>query len=191
MLDFGIATRIGTPDDDEDGGTFGTPAYVAPERLDGAPAQPATDVYSLGVLLFETLTGQPPYPAETWEQLSAALAESPEPSLDGVPGLPGPVAEICLRCLARDPRRAAQRAPGGGRAARPDAARRPAGRHHAGADHDAARAAAPACSPATRAGRGPAPAGHPGRRAEAGGASSRWRRPAWRWSRPPRCSCPR
>ncbi|MFD6718392.1 serine/threonine-protein kinase [Micromonospora chalcea] len=105
VLDFGIATRIGTPDDDEDGGTFGTPAYVAPERLDGAPAQPATDVYSLGVLLFETLTGQPPYPAETWEQLSAALAESPEPSLDGVPGLPGPVAEICLRCLARDPRR--------------------------------------------------------------------------------------
>ncbi|MEU0080006.1 serine/threonine-protein kinase [Micromonospora tulbaghiae] len=105
VLDFGIATRIGTPDDDEDGGTFGTPAYVAPERLDGAPAQPATDVYSLGVLLFETLTGQPPYPAETWEQLSAALADSPEPTLDDVPGLPGPVAEICLRCLARDPRR--------------------------------------------------------------------------------------
>ncbi|MDO3684222.1 serine/threonine-protein kinase [Micromonospora sp. C28ISP2-4] len=105
VLDFGIATRIGAPDDDEDGGTFGTPAYVAPERLDGAPAQPATDVYSLGVLLFETLTGQPPYPAETWEQLSAALADSPEPTLDDVPGLPGPVAEICLRCLARDPRR--------------------------------------------------------------------------------------
>ncbi|MEU1810105.1 protein kinase domain-containing protein [Micromonospora aurantiaca (nom. illeg.)] len=104
VLDFGIATRIGTPDDDEDGGTFGTPAYVAPERLDGAPAQPATDVYSLGVLLFETLTGQPPYPAETWEQLGAALADCPEPTLDDVPGLPGPVAEICLRCLARDPR---------------------------------------------------------------------------------------
>ncbi|MEU7761533.1 MULTISPECIES: serine/threonine protein kinase [Micromonospora] len=105
VLDFGIATRIGAPDDDEDGGTFGTPAYVAPERLDGAPAQPATDVYSLGVLLFETLTGHPPYPAETWEQLSAALANCPEPTLDDVPGLPGPVADICLRCLARDPRR--------------------------------------------------------------------------------------
>ncbi|MFG1676445.1 serine/threonine-protein kinase [Micromonospora sp. NPDC049282] len=104
VLDFGIATRVGAPDEDEDGGTFGTPAYVAPERLDGAPAQPATDVYSLGVLLFETLTGQPPYPADTWEQLSAALAESPPPTLDGVPGLPRPVADICLRCLARDPR---------------------------------------------------------------------------------------
>ncbi|PGH42576.1 serine/threonine protein kinase [Micromonospora sp. WMMA1996] len=105
VLDFGIATRVGAPDEDEDGGTFGTPAYVAPERLDGAPAQPATDVYSLGVLLFETLTGQPPYAAETWEQLSAALADSPAPTLDGVPGLPRPVAEICLRCLDRDPRR--------------------------------------------------------------------------------------
>ncbi|MEU3454468.1 serine/threonine-protein kinase [Micromonospora sp. NPDC006766] len=104
VLDFGIATRVGAPDEDEDGGTFGTPAYVAPERLDGAPAQPATDVYSLGVLLFETLTGQPPYPADTWEQLSVTLAETGPPALD-VPGLPPPVADVCLRCLDRDPRR--------------------------------------------------------------------------------------
>ncbi|NJP32228.1 serine/threonine-protein kinase [Micromonospora thermarum] len=103
VLDFGIATRIGAPDEDEDGGTFGTPAYVAPERLDGAPAQPATDVYSLGVLLHEALTGRVPYPADTWEQLSAALAEGVPPTLTDVPGLPPEVARICLRCLARDP----------------------------------------------------------------------------------------
>ncbi|MEU7620633.1 serine/threonine-protein kinase, partial [Micromonospora rifamycinica] len=103
VLDFGIATQVGTPDDDEDGGTFGTPAYVAPERLDGAPAQPSTDVYSLGVLLYETLTGQPPYPAETWEQLAAAITDETPPSLDGVPGLPPVVVDVCLRCLARDP----------------------------------------------------------------------------------------
>ncbi|MGC5054076.1 protein kinase domain-containing protein [Micromonospora sp. DT48] len=103
VLDFGIATRIGTPDDDEDGATFGTPAYVAPERLDGAPAQPATDVYSLGVLLHETLTGRVPYPADTWDELTVALAEGPPPSLAGVPGLPEAVARICLRCLSRDP----------------------------------------------------------------------------------------
>ncbi|MEH0819489.1 MULTISPECIES: serine/threonine-protein kinase [unclassified Micromonospora] len=104
VLDFGIATHIGAPDEDEDGGTFGTPAYVAPERLDGAPAQPATDVYSLGVLLYETLTGQVPYPADTWEQLGEALAAEEPPTLDGVPGLPPAVARTCLRCLARDPR---------------------------------------------------------------------------------------
>ncbi|MEU8083633.1 serine/threonine-protein kinase [Micromonospora sp. NPDC049101] len=103
VLDFGIATRIGTPDDDEDGGTFGTPAYVAPERLDGAPAQPSTDVYSLGVLLHEALTGRVPYPAETWEQLSAALANGPAPTLAELPELPPAVARICLRSLARNP----------------------------------------------------------------------------------------
>ncbi|MBQ0901735.1 serine/threonine-protein kinase [Micromonospora sp. U21] len=103
VLDFGIATRIGAPDEDEDGGTFGTPAYVAPERLDGAPAQPATDVYSLGVLLHEALTGRVPYPADTWEQLSDALDSGPPPTLAGLPELPPTVARICLRSLARDP----------------------------------------------------------------------------------------
>ncbi|MEV4480541.1 serine/threonine-protein kinase [Micromonospora coxensis] len=104
VLDFGIATQVGAPDEDEDGGTFGTPAYVAPERLDGAPAQPATDVYSLGVLLYETLTGRVPFPADTWEDLGEALQSDEAPSLDGVPGLPPAVARTCLRCLARDPR---------------------------------------------------------------------------------------
>ncbi|MEU5672450.1 serine/threonine-protein kinase [Micromonospora sp. NPDC047753] len=103
VLDFGIATRIGAPDEDEDGETFGTPAYVAPERLDGAPAQPSTDVYSLGVLLHEALTGRVPYPADTWEQLSAALASGPPPTLADLPDLPAPVVEICLRSLARNP----------------------------------------------------------------------------------------
>jgi eukaryotic-like serine/threonine-protein kinase len=101
VLDFGIATQVGAPDEDEEGETFGTPAYVAPERLDGRPAQPATDVYSLGVLLYETLTGRVPFPADTWEDLNRALGEEIPPL--AVPGLPAPVVEICLRCLARDP----------------------------------------------------------------------------------------
>ncbi|MGW4466734.1 protein kinase domain-containing protein [Micromonospora sp. NPDC004704] len=104
VLDFGIATQIGAPDEDEDGETFGTPAYVAPERLDGTPAQPATDTYSLGVLLYETLTGRVPYPAETWDDLTEALRTgSPVPPLTGVPDLPPKVADACLRCLARAP----------------------------------------------------------------------------------------
>ncbi|MFV2085186.1 protein kinase domain-containing protein [Micromonospora sp. LOL_021] len=101
VLDFGIATQIGAPDEDEEGETFGTPAYVAPERLDGRPAQPATDVYSLGVLLYETLTGRVPYPADTWDDLHRALDQEIPPLT--VPGLPTQVAEICLRCLSRDP----------------------------------------------------------------------------------------
>ncbi|WFE26954.1 serine/threonine-protein kinase [Solwaraspora sp. WMMD791] len=103
VLDFGIATQVGAPDEDEEGETFGTPAYVAPERLDGRPAQPATDVYSLGVLLYETLSGRVPYPADTWEDLNQALAGEIPPLT--VTGLPAPVVDICLRCLSRDPLR--------------------------------------------------------------------------------------
>lgn len=103
VLDFGIATTVGAPDEDTDGLTFGTPAYVAPERLDGRRARPATDTYALGVLLFETLTGHPPYPAETWEELAATRPHR-EPPRPAVPGLPGRVAVLCQRCLATDPR---------------------------------------------------------------------------------------
>jgi eukaryotic-like serine/threonine-protein kinase len=104
VLDFGIATHVGAPDEDTDGETFGTPAYVAPERLDGTPAQPATDAYSLGVLLHETLTGRVPVPAETWDDLFRALQVAPAPARPDVPGLPPAVADLCLRCLDRDPR---------------------------------------------------------------------------------------
>ena len=104
VLDFGIATRIGAPDEDADGETFGTPAYVAPERLDGTPAQPATDTYALGVLLYETLTGHVPIPADTWDDLTRALQSGRTPSPPDVPGLPAEVAALCMGCLARDPR---------------------------------------------------------------------------------------
>jgi hypothetical protein len=103
VLDFGIATTIGAPDEDVDGSTFGTPAYVAPERLDGRRAKPATDTYALGVLLFETLTGQPPYPADTWEELAATRREEQPPPLV-VAGLPAEVTALCHRCLATEPR---------------------------------------------------------------------------------------
>ncbi|SNT14039.1 Serine/threonine protein kinase [Asanoa hainanensis] len=103
VLDFGIATRVGAPDDDAEGETFGTPAYVAPERLDGTPAQPATDSYALGVLLHETLTGHVPVPADTWEDLTRAWSAGHSPAPPEVAGLPPAVAELCVRCLARDP----------------------------------------------------------------------------------------
>jgi serine/threonine-protein kinase len=103
VLDFGIAARIGEPDDDATGWTFGTPPYVAPERLDGTPAMTPTDVYSLGALLFEMLTGRPPYPETTWAEIEAAIREEPPPAPTGVPGLPAAVARICQRCLASTP----------------------------------------------------------------------------------------
>ncbi|WP_308201253.1 serine/threonine-protein kinase [Paractinoplanes maris] len=100
ILDFGISATAGEPDDDDTGSTFGTPAYAAPERLDGMPAEPATDVYGLGVLLFEMVTGDPPYPVDTWEELAAARAKGP----DVLPEeLPEAFRSLVGRCLAEDP----------------------------------------------------------------------------------------
>ena len=100
ILDFGISAVTGAPDDDETGATFGTPAYVAPERLNGTPAVPATDVYALGTVLFEMVNGEPPYPVDTWEEYAAARATTPGRLPDG---LPEQFRELVHRCLAEDP----------------------------------------------------------------------------------------
>ncbi|QYC45666.1 Serine/threonine-protein kinase PknK [Nonomuraea coxensis DSM 45129] len=95
LLDFGIAAWAGDPEDDR-----GTPPYVAPERLLGAPTHPAVDVYALGVLLHAMLTGRTPYPETTWEEIEAARRTAPPPR---VPGVPHAVASLCQRCLAHRP----------------------------------------------------------------------------------------
>lgn len=102
LLDFGIAAFIGEADD-QLVADFGTPPYVAPERLKGTTADPAVDVYALGVLLFEMLTGNTPYPERTWEAIEVARREGPPPAPEGVAGLPQEVADLCRRCLAHDP----------------------------------------------------------------------------------------
>ncbi|MFC4118697.1 serine/threonine-protein kinase [Nonomuraea zeae] len=95
LLDYGIAAWAGDPDDDR-----GTPPYVAPERLRGAPTHPAVDVYALGVLLFTMFTGRTPYPETTWEEIEAARRTDPPPR---PPGVPHAVATLCQRCLAHQP----------------------------------------------------------------------------------------
>ena len=101
VVDFGIARLAG--EDGERHTMLGTPAYLAPERLAGGRVQPATDVYALGALLHRTLTGRLPWPGETTQQLIAAHVWSEPRPLTGVAGLPGGVADIYLRCLAKDP----------------------------------------------------------------------------------------
>ncbi|ADG87584.1 serine/threonine-protein kinase [Thermobispora bispora] len=101
LHDFGIAAFVGE-DDDQLVADFGTPPYVAPERLRGTTADPAVDVYSLGVLLYEMLTGALPYPETTWEAIEKARRDGPPPT-PRVPGLPTAVADLCRECLAADP----------------------------------------------------------------------------------------
>ncbi|MEO6207766.1 MAG: serine/threonine-protein kinase, partial [Candidatus Limnocylindrales bacterium] len=80
ITDFGIATEI-----DRDGtaltavdGVVGTMRYLAPERLAGEPAVPATDVWGLGVVLYEMLTGSVPYPATTIAERAGSALHVPE-----------------------------------------------------------------------------------------------------------------
>jgi serine/threonine-protein kinase len=100
VVDFGISAIIGEPDEDATGVTFGTPAYVAPERLDGLPAQTATDVYALGVLLYEMVTGSRPHPAAQWEELATVRANEPAAL---PPGIPDGFATLVWHCLAEAP----------------------------------------------------------------------------------------
>jgi eukaryotic-like serine/threonine-protein kinase len=104
LVDFGISAEIGELSQPaRHGALFGTPAYVAPERLTGGPARPASDVYALGLLLYRTLTGRLPFEVSTRaELLRAHLQRQPRP-LPHLRGLPEGVRKLLLRCLAKDP----------------------------------------------------------------------------------------
>jgi len=103
VLDFGIAAAVGSRDPDPDGPVMGTPAYVAPERFEGLPATPASDMYSLGVLLYHCLSGRLPWQAPSHTELVAAQRHrDPEP-LPAIDGMAPEVLDLCSRCLHRDP----------------------------------------------------------------------------------------
>jgi eukaryotic-like serine/threonine-protein kinase len=104
VLDFGIAAAVGTPDPDPDGPVMGTPAYVAPERFEGLPATPATDMFSLGTLLYHCLSGRLPWHAATnTELVHAQRYRDPDP-LPHIEGLAPEVVDLCSRCLHKEPR---------------------------------------------------------------------------------------
>jgi serine/threonine-protein kinase len=103
VLDFGIAAAAGECDPDGNGPVMGTPAYIAPERFEGVPATPATDVYALGVLLYNCLTGRLPWHADTGTGLVHShryLDPEPLPHIDG---LAPEVLDLCSRCLHKNP----------------------------------------------------------------------------------------
>ncbi|RKN44248.1 serine/threonine-protein kinase [Micromonospora endolithica] len=103
VVDFGISALVGEKEKGPDGTLLGTPAYLAPERLDNGEVSPATDVYAMGLLLYRMLTGRLPWQADTTTQmLRAHMYTDPEP-MPPVPGLPDAVRDLTRRCLAKRP----------------------------------------------------------------------------------------
>ncbi len=82
----------------------GTPAYMAPEQAMGRPADPRTDIYALGVVLYEILTGRVPFDAETpMAVMLAHVHQPPPPPCQIAPDLPEPLQDVILRALAKAP----------------------------------------------------------------------------------------
>ena len=104
VLDFGIARADGRSGGTQTQAVLGTAAYLSPEQASGHPAGPPADLYSLGCVLFEMLTGAPPFSAETTVGLAyRQVHDDPGPPSARRPGLPERLDQITARLLAKDP----------------------------------------------------------------------------------------
>jgi len=104
LTDFGIARRHDEPTLTSPVELLGTAPYVAPERIRGEPATPASDLYAVGVLLYELLTGRLPFPGQTPEELLAQHVHAPPiPPRRWRHDIPPALERVVLRALAKDP----------------------------------------------------------------------------------------
>jgi eukaryotic-like serine/threonine-protein kinase len=108
ITDFGLAKLLDSdPGNTRSGAIVGTPSYMAPEQARGGEAVgPAADVYALGAILYELLTGRPPFKGETaLETALQVMHEDPVPPARLQPKLPRDLETVCLACLEKQPHR--------------------------------------------------------------------------------------
>jgi len=104
VMDFGIAAAADETHSTTGSGLYGTAAYISPERAAGQAATPAADVYSLGAVLYELLTGRPPFLGDSPVLVVRAhLHQPPRPVWELAPWVPARLADACEAALAKDP----------------------------------------------------------------------------------------
>jgi serine/threonine-protein kinase len=110
ILDFGVAKARGTMDastatlDTCEGRLVGTPAYMSPEQAKGGPIDARTDVFALGITLYEMTTGKRPFTGKTPVDVVVAIdRDEPTPVRSLIPTTPRALDRVIRRCLAKDP----------------------------------------------------------------------------------------
>jgi tetratricopeptide (TPR) repeat protein len=116
LMDFGLAREVSVSPSTADTaltapGTFiGTPEYMAPEQFEGKEVSPATDIYAMGVVLYEMLTGRHPFAAPNALRAAVLRSKRPEPASSIQKGVPHRWDLVISRCLEYDPKRRYQSA---------------------------------------------------------------------------------
>lgn len=109
ILDFGVAKLAGEVGITRTGTTLGTLAYMAPEQIEGTAVGPATDLWALGVILYQMLTGTLPFSGRTEaETIAAILAVEPEPPGARRADVPGSLERLVVDLLTKDPKHRAE-----------------------------------------------------------------------------------
>jgi eukaryotic-like serine/threonine-protein kinase len=104
LTDFGIVKMLGAAAITSTGISMGTPLYISPEQVHGQPGNEKSDIYALGVILYEMCTGEPPYRGDNpYVILAQRVTGPPDPPSQRNPQISPEIDEVILRCLAMDP----------------------------------------------------------------------------------------
>ena len=103
LIDFGIARAAGETGLTSTGATIGTWSYMSPERFQSGTADARADIYALACVLYQALTGRPPFPGDTLEQIAVAHMLAPPPRPSDQDGVPAAMNDVIATGMAKNP----------------------------------------------------------------------------------------